>query len=67
MKCDGCIAVESHHKQTCPKVILNYGKFLEEHRYFELAFTAYERGIALFKWPIVFEIWDVYLVKFVKR
>jgi pre-mRNA-splicing factor SYF1 len=48
-------------------VILNFGKYLEENRYFELAFTAYERGIALFKWPIVYEIWDVYLVKFIKR
>eukprot|EP00038_Savillea_parva_P026092 m.51348 g.51348 ORF g.51348 m.51348 type:complete len:862 (+) comp7299_c0_seq1:235-2820(+) len=50
-----------------PQVVLNYAQFLEERKYFELAFTAYERGIALFKWPIVFEIWDVYLVKFIKR
>lgn len=50
-----------------PQVILNFGTFLEENNYYEQAFTAYERGIGLFKWPIVFEIWDVYLVKFVKR
>ena len=47
--------------------MLNYGEYLQEHRHFELAFTAYERGIALFKWPAVFEIWDVYLIKFTQR
>ena len=50
-----------------PQTILNYAAFLEEHNHFEQSFTAYERGIAMFKWPIVFEIWDVYLVKFTKR
>ena len=50
-----------------PQTVLNYAAFLEEHRYFELAFTAYERGIALFRWPNVFEIWDVYLVRFTQR
>ncbi|KHJ81056.1 hypothetical protein OESDEN_19261, partial [Oesophagostomum dentatum] len=29
--------------------------------------TAYERGVALFKWPQVFDIWNLYLTKFVKR
>lgn len=28
---------------------------------------AYERGVALFKWPQVFDIWNIYLTKFVKR
>ena len=46
-----------------PQTILNYASFLEEHNHFEQSFTAYERGIAMFKWPIVFEIWDVYLVR----
>eukprot|EP00729_Bicosta_minor_P011498 gene11498-11990_t len=50
-----------------PQTILNYASFLEEHDHFEQSFTAYERGIAMFKWPIVFEIWDVYLVKFTGR
>ena len=27
----------------------------------------YERGVALFNWPIVFEIWNVYLLKFIQR
>ena len=50
-----------------PETVLNFASFLEEANYFEAAFTAYERGIALFKWPVVFEIWDVYLVKFMER
>jgi len=50
-----------------PQTVLNFAAFLEEHNYFENAFTAYERGLALFKWPAVFEIWDVYLVKFIER
>ncbi|CCD67770.1 Pre-mRNA-splicing factor SYF1 [Caenorhabditis elegans] len=50
-----------------PQMIMNYAMFLEENEYFELAFQAYEKGIALFKWPGVFDIWNTYLVKFIKR
>lgn len=28
---------------------------------------AYEKGIALFKWPLVFDIWNLYLTKFIQR
>lgn len=28
---------------------------------------AYEKGIALFKWPNVYDIWNTYLTKFLKR
>lgn len=42
--------------------------FLEENKYYEESFTAYERGIGLFKWPVVFELWNTYLVsQVVKR
>jgi pre-mRNA-splicing factor SYF1 len=50
-----------------PQIIINYGMFLEEHKYFEEAFRAYEKGIALFKWPNVFDIWNTYLTKFLAR
>eukprot|EP00045_Choanoeca_perplexa_P013043 m.145641 g.145641 ORF g.145641 m.145641 type:complete len:816 (-) comp16218_c2_seq1:33-2480(-) len=50
-----------------PQIIINFGLFLEENSYFEEAFTAYERGVSLFKWPVVFEIWNTYLAKFIKR
>eukprot|EP00800_Vazella_pourtalesii_P004699 TRINITY_DN1544_c0_g1_i1.p1 TRINITY_DN1544_c0_g1~~TRINITY_DN1544_c0_g1_i1.p1 ORF type:complete len:482 (+),score=137.30 TRINITY_DN1544_c0_g1_i1:558-2003(+) len=50
-----------------PQIIINYGMFLEENKYFEEAFKAYEKGIALFKWPHVFDLWNTYLCKFTKR
>lgn len=65
-----CKAVYDHIidlKIATPQIIINYGLFLEEHKYFEEAFRAYEKGIALFKWPNVFDIWNTYLTKFLKR
>ena len=50
-----------------PQVVLNYASMLEEKRFFEDAFTVYERGVAMFKWPFVYELWNAYLVKFIKR
>ena len=46
---------------------MNYALFLEESNYFEEAFKAYEKGVALFKWPNVFDIWNTYLSKFLAR
>lgn len=54
-------------KIATPQIIMNYALFLEENNYFEEAFKAYERGIALFKWPYVHDIWNTYLSKFLKR
>ncbi|GAB6022007.1 Pre-mRNA-splicing factor SYF1 [Chamberlinius hualienensis] len=50
-----------------PQIIMNYGLYLEENNYFEDAFKAYEKGIALFSWPICYEIWTVYITKFLAR
>ncbi|NXN97695.1 SYF1 factor, partial [Rhinopomastus cyanomelas] len=50
-----------------PQIVINYGLFLEEHGYFEESFKAYERGIALFRWPNVADVWHTYLSKFVTR
>ncbi|GAB1597760.1 pre-mRNA-splicing factor SYF1-like [Argonauta hians] len=50
-----------------PQIIINYGMFLDENNYFEEAFKAYEKGIALFKWPNVYDIWNTYLTKFIER
>ena len=30
-------------------------------------FQAYEKGIALFRWPNVFDLWNTYLSKFIDR
>ncbi|CAF1091134.1 unnamed protein product, partial [Didymodactylos carnosus] len=54
-------------KIATPQIIINYGVYLEENKYFEDAFRTYEKGIALFKWPNVYDIWLTYLCKFVQR
>ena len=49
------------------QIIVNYAGFLEENKYFEESFKVYERGVELFTFPVSFEIWNIYLSKFVKR
>jgi pre-mRNA-splicing factor SYF1 len=49
------------------QIIVNYSAFLEENKYFEECFKVYERGVELFTFPVSFEIWNIYLSKFVKR
>jgi hypothetical protein len=50
-----------------PQIVINACMYLEEHNHFEESFKTYERGIALFKWPNVYDIWNTYLMKFVHR
>ncbi|CAG0922078.1 unnamed protein product [Notodromas monacha] len=50
-----------------PQIVINYAMFLEENNYFEEAFKAYEKGVALFRWPHVYDIWNTYLTKFHRR
>ncbi|KAG7384202.1 Pre-mRNA-splicing factor SYF1 [Phytophthora pseudosyringae] len=51
-----------------PRMVLNFAAFLEENMYFEESFRVYERGLALFpKFPHAGDLWQTYLVKFVKR
>ncbi|XP_006345465.1 pre-mRNA-splicing factor SYF1 [Solanum tuberosum] len=50
-----------------PQIIINYAVLLEDHKYFEDAFKVYERGVKIFKYPHVKDIWVTYLSKFVKR
>ncbi|XP_068666830.1 uncharacterized protein [Aristolochia californica] len=54
-------------KIATPQIIMNYALLLEEHKYFEDAFKVYERGVKIFKYPHVKDIWVTYLSKFVKR
>ncbi|RDX48275.1 protein prenylyltransferase [Lentinus brumalis] len=49
------------------QVIVNYAAFLEENKYYEESFKVYERGTELFTFPVSFEIWNIYLAKFIKR
>lgn len=54
-------------KIVTPQVILNYAAMLEEKKYFEESFRAYEKGVAQFGFPHVYHIWAAYLTKFVAR
>lgn len=54
-------------KIATPLTVINYANFLEDNNRFEQAFKIYERGIAIFKYPVVFEIWNIYLTKAIKR
>lgn len=54
-------------KVATPQVVLNYAALLEEHRFYEDSFRVYERGLALFEWPFVADIWTTYLTRFVAR
>jgi pre-mRNA-splicing factor SYF1 len=54
-------------KVATPLHVLNYATFLTEQKYFEEAFSAYERGIELFQFPGVKIIWKAYLDAFLKR
>ena len=40
---------------------------MQEHKYFEDSFKVYERGVKIFKYPHVKDIWVTYLSKFVAR
>ncbi|KAK9729646.1 pre-mRNA-splicing factor syf1 [Basidiobolus ranarum] len=54
-------------KIATPQIIINYAAFLEENKYFEESFKVYERGVELFNHPVAFEIWNIYLSKFLER
>lgn len=54
-------------KICTPQTIINYALFLEEHKYFEESFKVFERGIDIFGQPIAFDLWNVYLSKFMNR
>ncbi|KAL1558491.1 pre-mRNA-splicing factor SYF1-like [Salvia divinorum] len=54
-----------------PQIILNYEMLLQISSnpliYFEDSFKVYERGVEIFKYPHVKDIWVAYLSTFVKR
>ena len=39
----------------------------QEHKFWEESFRVYEKGVAIFKYPHVRDIWLAYLQHFVKR
>lgn len=54
-------------KIATPLTVVNYANFLEDNNRFEDAFKVYERGVNIFKYPVVFELWNIYLTKAMKR
>ncbi|KAI8819679.1 uncharacterized protein EV422DRAFT_102552 [Fimicolochytrium jonesii] len=54
-------------KIATPQIIINYASFLEDNKWFEESYKVYERGIDLFGYPIAFDIWNIYLTKFIAR
>eukprot|EP01028_Stygiella_incarcerata_P005790 TRINITY_DN2401_c0_g1_i1.p1 TRINITY_DN2401_c0_g1~~TRINITY_DN2401_c0_g1_i1.p1 ORF type:complete len:897 (+),score=245.17 TRINITY_DN2401_c0_g1_i1:73-2691(+) len=50
-----------------PQTILQYASVLEERNYFEDSFKVFERGIHMFHWPQVNELWIAYLDRFIAR
>lgn len=54
-------------KVITAQMILNYASYLKENSYFEDSFKAYERGISLFKYPHLKDIWISYLNDFTER
>ncbi|OLL23625.1 Pre-mRNA-splicing factor syf1, partial [Neolecta irregularis DAH-3] len=54
-------------KIVTSQTIVNYANLMEENSYFEESFKIYERGLDLFSYPVAFELWNLYLVKFMKR
>ncbi len=49
------------------QTILNYCEYLENNHYFEETFRVFEQAISYFTWPHVYDIWIMYLTKFVQR
>nr|PVC50326.1 RNA-processing protein [Theileria orientalis] len=55
------------YKVVTPQVALNFATYLEQNKYFEGSFNAFEKCVALFKWPQLYYLYLPYLTKFVKR
>jgi len=73
---ESCGTVESTRKVydrifdlriATPQIVVNYANFLEENGYYEESFRVYERGLDHFSYPVAFELWNLYLTKFLAR
>lgn len=52
-------------KVATAQTFVNYAAFLESHGLMEEAFKVFDRGVAAFGYPIAFELWNLYLPKYV--
>lgn len=53
-------------KVATAQTFVNYAAFLESRTMMEEAFKVYDRGVAAFGYPIAFELWNLYLPKYVE-
>eukprot|EP00917_Polyrhabdina_sp_WS-2016_P022391 GHVP01048606.1.p1 GENE.GHVP01048606.1~~GHVP01048606.1.p1 ORF type:complete len:603 (-),score=107.11 GHVP01048606.1:55-1863(-) len=54
-------------KIITPRLVLQYAQALEDRQYFERSFRVYSRGVQIFQWPHLYDIWMTYLSKFISR
>eukprot|EP01130_Rhizamoeba_saxonica_P017544 TRINITY_DN852_c0_g1_i1.p1 TRINITY_DN852_c0_g1~~TRINITY_DN852_c0_g1_i1.p1 ORF type:complete len:813 (+),score=190.64 TRINITY_DN852_c0_g1_i1:471-2909(+) len=54
-------------KIATPATILSYASYLRERDHFEDSFKIYEKGVAIFRFPVALEIWVTYIDYFVDR
>ncbi|KAK2197075.1 bifunctional Tetratricopeptide-like helical domain superfamily/HAT (Half-A-TPR) repeat/Tetratricopeptide repeat/Pre-mRNA-splicing factor Syf1-like [Babesia duncani] len=54
-------------KVVTPQVCLGFVSYLENLGYFEASFNAFERCVALFKWPQAYYLYLPYLTRFIDR
>ena len=54
-------------KLITPFSLLNYAAFMEKNFYYEESFKVYELGLSIFPWPGLYDLWMIYLNKFVSR
>ena len=49
------------------QTIFNYCSYLEKRNFFEETFRIFEQGIFYFQWPGLYDLWIVYIIKFINR
>lgn len=49
------------------QMVLNYASYLTENKYFEDSFRVYEKGIVMFTYPQLYDIWNAYITAFISR
>lgn len=49
------------------QTVFNYCAYLESHMYFEETFRVYEQAIDNFAWPSLYDLYIVYVSKFIER
>jgi pre-mRNA-splicing factor SYF1 len=54
-------------KVASPFIMISFANYLEKNSFYEESFKVYENALNMFHWPTVYEIWILYLNKFVTR